>query len=133
MSDPPVDLLVLFPEPAFELQAYLTRVHVGNGIDSPAGIGGKIVIDIAEDWQRDGAYTKVGRQTSLGALFIICHCYPLLCIMDSAYFRIEMYDPRQPFLKGSRDPVHATHSLEKGHLQLIGILGDIVKVRVHKS
>src|ERR1700755_2189752 len=48
MRDPPIDSLVFLPEPALELQPDLAGTHIDDGIDRPARIRTKIVIDIGQ-------------------------------------------------------------------------------------
>src|SRR5258707_9206622 len=107
MRNPPVNMLLLLPEPALELQADLARIHIGNGVDGAAGVGRKVMIDIAEYGQRNGTDTEVGFQAPLAAFVLVYHLHSLLCIMDGTYFRMVVDENPQLFPKSLRYPVHS--------------------------
>src|SRR6056297_757087 len=115
IADPAIDVLVLLPETAAELEPGLEAVGVVHGLDGARAHAGEIVVDLPEDRERDRADTPVGADLDDVAGVLrsdVARGHAVLVLTERHHLRVVgdqiAHFPRE----GLRDHVHAAHRLK---------------------
>src|SRR6185369_15042615 len=126
VGDAAVDVLVLLPEPPFELQPHLDRRAIGYGIDGGLHLGAYLDVDLTQDRQRDSAQAPIGLfllQRAAAGLVRERYGHATLVLFDADDARLVADEVADLPGEGLGDHVHAAHRLEHGALELIGLAG----------
>ena len=114
VADTAIDIFILFPEAAFELEAPFRRSIVVHRTDRIGQITREVVVDLSEDRKRNGTDTIVrfaGLLTSTGRVFP-CHRYPTLVLLQRDDFGVIGNKISNLALEPFGDTIHPANRLK---------------------